>query len=170
MSLDTPTLYIVATMIAAMLGAMLLLFGKQENIPALKWWGTAYLLGAASVALWTFASGSLGAALFYRSNALLARLGGTGAAVTAVAHGAPRSVLEALFADGAVTHKSGARAKQAVIVQSLNHRYLSFEASPINRRRDHHEGVVDVHNVWFFAEQQISKFAACVAGPDGVLS
>jgi hypothetical protein len=29
MSLDTPTLYIVATMVAAMLGAMLLLFGKQ---------------------------------------------------------------------------------------------------------------------------------------------
>ena len=36
-----------------MLGAMLLFFGRQENIPALKWWGTAYLLGAASVALWT---------------------------------------------------------------------------------------------------------------------
>ena len=50
MSLDTSTLYLVATMIAAMLGAMLLLFGKQENIPALEWWGTAYLLGAASVA------------------------------------------------------------------------------------------------------------------------
>ena len=55
MSLDTSTLYLVATMVAAMLGAMLLFFGKQENIPALKWWGTAYLLGAASVALWTLA-------------------------------------------------------------------------------------------------------------------
>ena len=60
MSLDTATLYLVATMVAAMLGAMLLLFGKQENIPALKWWGAAYLLGAASVGLWTLASGSLG--------------------------------------------------------------------------------------------------------------
>jgi len=60
MSLDTATLYLVATMVAAMLGAMLLLFGKQENIPALKWWGTGYLLGAASVALWTFA-GNAGA-------------------------------------------------------------------------------------------------------------
>ena len=36
---------------------MLLFFGRQENIPALKWWGTAYLLGAASVALWTLAGG-----------------------------------------------------------------------------------------------------------------
>src|SRR5205809_4288598 len=55
MLLDTSTLYLVATMVAAMLGAMLLFFGRQENIPALKWWGTAYLLGAASIALWAFA-------------------------------------------------------------------------------------------------------------------
>ena len=60
MSLDTVTLYLVATMVAAMLGAMLLFFGKQENIPALKWWGTAYLLGAASIALWTFAGNAFG--------------------------------------------------------------------------------------------------------------
>jgi diguanylate cyclase (GGDEF)-like protein len=60
MLLDTSTLYLVATMVAAMLGAMLLFFGKQENIPALKWWGTAYLLGAGSIALWTFAGNALG--------------------------------------------------------------------------------------------------------------
>src|ERR1700674_4747104 len=60
MSLDISTLYLVATMVAAMLGAMLLLFGRQENIPALKWWGTAYLLGAASVALWTLGSPRFG--------------------------------------------------------------------------------------------------------------
>jgi diguanylate cyclase (GGDEF)-like protein len=60
MILDTSTLYLVATMMAAMLGAMLLFFGGQENIPALKWWGTAYLLGAASVALWTLAGNMLG--------------------------------------------------------------------------------------------------------------
>src|SRR6266481_2982218 len=60
MLLDTSTLYLVATMVAAMLGAMLLFFGRQENIPALKWWGTAYLLGAASIALWTFAGNAFG--------------------------------------------------------------------------------------------------------------
>ena len=70
MSLDTSTLYLVATMVAAMLGAMLLFFGKQENIPALKWWGTAYLLGAASVALWTLASGTLGEMLSLALNAV----------------------------------------------------------------------------------------------------
>jgi diguanylate cyclase (GGDEF)-like protein len=70
MLLDTSTLYLVATMVAAMLGAMLLFFGRQENTPALKWWGTAYLLGAASVALWTIASGTLGAILSLALNAV----------------------------------------------------------------------------------------------------
>jgi diguanylate cyclase (GGDEF)-like protein len=60
MTLDTSTLYLIATMMAAMLGAMLLFFGGQENIAALKWWGIAYLLGAASVALWTLAGRLLG--------------------------------------------------------------------------------------------------------------
>jgi diguanylate cyclase (GGDEF)-like protein len=70
MSLDTSTLYFIATMIAAMLGVMLLVFGKNENIPALKWWGTAYLLGAASVALWTLASHLLGGVLSLALNAV----------------------------------------------------------------------------------------------------
>ena len=70
MSLDTTTLYLVAAMVAAMLGAMLLFFGSQENIPALKWWGTAYLLGAASVALWTLASNMLGELLTLALNAV----------------------------------------------------------------------------------------------------
>jgi diguanylate cyclase (GGDEF)-like protein len=70
MLLDISTLYLVATMMAAMLGAMLLFFGKQESIPALKWWGTAYLLGAASVALWTLASSTLGEMLSLALNAI----------------------------------------------------------------------------------------------------
>ncbi|MEN3350477.1 MAG: hypothetical protein V7632_4112 [Bradyrhizobium sp.] len=60
MSFDTSTLYLFATMVAGMLGAMLLLFGRQESIPALKWWGTAYLLGAGSVAIWTLGGAMLG--------------------------------------------------------------------------------------------------------------
>jgi diguanylate cyclase (GGDEF)-like protein len=70
MSLDTSTLYLLATLVAAMLGAMLLFFGKQENIPALKWWGTAYLLGAISVALCTLAAGKLGDTLSVALNAV----------------------------------------------------------------------------------------------------
>src|SRR4030088_671923 len=70
MFIDTTTLQLVATMVAAMLGAMLLFFGRQENIAALKWWGTAYLLGAASVALWTLASNTLGPMLLLALNAV----------------------------------------------------------------------------------------------------
>jgi diguanylate cyclase (GGDEF)-like protein len=60
MSLDTSTLYLVAALVAAMLGGMLLYFGRQERIAALNWWGFAYLLGAGSVALWTLTNGALG--------------------------------------------------------------------------------------------------------------
>jgi diguanylate cyclase (GGDEF)-like protein len=70
MSLDSITLYFLATMVAALLGAMLLFFGNQENNSALKWWGTAYLLGAASVALWTLASERLGEMLSLALNAV----------------------------------------------------------------------------------------------------
>jgi diguanylate cyclase (GGDEF)-like protein len=70
MSLDTATLYLVASMIAALLGSMLLFFGHQENVRALKWWGSAYLLGAASVALWTLASPMLGETLSLLLNAV----------------------------------------------------------------------------------------------------
>jgi diguanylate cyclase (GGDEF)-like protein len=70
MSLDSITLYFVATMIAALLGAMLLFFGKQQNSAALNWWGTAYLVGAAAVALWTLASGALGEMLSLALNAV----------------------------------------------------------------------------------------------------
>lgn len=70
MSLDTPTLYLVATLVAAMLGAMLLYFGRQENIPALNWWGTAYILGAVSVALWSLASAHLAETLSLALNAV----------------------------------------------------------------------------------------------------
>lgn len=59
MSLDTSTLYLVATLVAALLGVMLLFFGQQENIPALKWWGAAYILGASSIAVSTLTNSSL---------------------------------------------------------------------------------------------------------------
>jgi diguanylate cyclase (GGDEF)-like protein len=70
MSLDNMTLYFVATLVAALLGVMLLFFGRQENNTALKWWGTAYLLGAASVALWTVAGNTLGPMLSLALNAI----------------------------------------------------------------------------------------------------
>jgi diguanylate cyclase (GGDEF)-like protein len=70
MSLDISTLYLVATMVAALLGAMLLFFWRQENIPALGWWGVAYLLGAASIALWIAGGTALGPWLALAVNAV----------------------------------------------------------------------------------------------------
>jgi diguanylate cyclase (GGDEF)-like protein len=69
MSFDTSTLYLFATMVAGMLGAMLMFFGKQEKIPALLWWGSAYLLGAGSIAIWTVGGERLGPMLTLALNA-----------------------------------------------------------------------------------------------------
>lgn len=55
MSLDISTLYVIATLVAAMLGTMLLFFWRKEDIPALGWWGTAYILAAISIGVWSFA-------------------------------------------------------------------------------------------------------------------
>ena len=51
--LDAPTLAFVAICVAATLG-LLLLFAwlQQRNVRALAWWGSAYLIGASSIALW----------------------------------------------------------------------------------------------------------------------
>src|SRR5689334_22327122 len=69
MSLDHVTLYFIATLVAALLGAMMVFVGWQERSPALKWWGSAYLLGAASVALWAIDSTWLGPTLSLTVNA-----------------------------------------------------------------------------------------------------
>lgn len=70
LALDISTLYLVATLAAALLGAMLLFFWRQEKIPALGWWGAAYILGAAAVALWTVGGPELGRELSLAVNAV----------------------------------------------------------------------------------------------------
>lgn len=50
MSLDISTLYLVASLVAAMLGGLLLYFWRQERIAALGWWGAAYILGGFTIA------------------------------------------------------------------------------------------------------------------------
>ncbi|MBY0383399.1 MAG: GGDEF domain-containing protein [Xanthobacteraceae bacterium] len=70
LSFDISALYLVATFIAAMLGGLLLFFWQQEKIAALGWWGAAYLLGAASIALWTAGGERLGMPLLLAVNAV----------------------------------------------------------------------------------------------------
>jgi len=52
LSLDSGTLAILACCIAALLGMLLLFVWNRDRMRALAWWGTAYLLGGFSVALW----------------------------------------------------------------------------------------------------------------------
>ncbi|RIK99207.1 MAG: GGDEF domain-containing protein [Proteobacteria bacterium] len=55
MSLDLVTLHLIAALIGVLLGTLLIVFGREQKIPALSWWGTAYLLAAAAVGTWTLA-------------------------------------------------------------------------------------------------------------------
>ncbi len=52
-ALDLPTLFFVAVCIAGLLGLFLIFAWMQErDTRALAWWGSAYLLGASSLAFW----------------------------------------------------------------------------------------------------------------------
>jgi len=53
-SLDIPTLLFVAVGLAALLGLFLILaWAQQREVRALAWWGSAYLIGASSMAMWS---------------------------------------------------------------------------------------------------------------------
>jgi len=53
-SLDVGTLLVIAICVAALLGFLLMFAWMQERMPALAWWGLAYLIGSASGVLWRF--------------------------------------------------------------------------------------------------------------------
>jgi diguanylate cyclase (GGDEF)-like protein len=52
-TLDVTTLFVVATCLTGLLGLLLLLAWARARIPALAWWGAAYLVGGCSVAAWS---------------------------------------------------------------------------------------------------------------------
>ena len=51
-SLDIGTLFVIATCVTSLLGLFLLFAWMQDRIEALAWWGSAYLVGGFSGALW----------------------------------------------------------------------------------------------------------------------
>src|SRR5215470_1181195 len=55
-TLDVTTLFVAASCITGLLGLLLLSAWAQERIRALAWWGSAYLLGGFSVAIWSIES------------------------------------------------------------------------------------------------------------------
>jgi diguanylate cyclase (GGDEF)-like protein len=56
LELDLSTLFVVATCVTALLGVFLLFAWLQDRVRALAWWGTAYLIGGFSVAVWSVES------------------------------------------------------------------------------------------------------------------
>jgi diguanylate cyclase (GGDEF)-like protein len=51
--LDVTTLFVVAICVTGLLGVLLLFVWTQDRVRALAWWGTAYLIGGASVVIWS---------------------------------------------------------------------------------------------------------------------
>src|SRR5262245_43215268 len=61
MLLDSTTLVAASTCITGLLGIFLLVVWVQErSVNAMAWWGCAYLVGSAAVALWGFQPANLG--------------------------------------------------------------------------------------------------------------
>ena len=52
-TLDFTTLFVVAICVTGLLGLLLLFAWSQDRVRALAWWGTAYLIGGASVVIWS---------------------------------------------------------------------------------------------------------------------
>ena len=50
-TLDVTTLFVVAIFLTGLLGALLLFAWARDRIPALAWWGAAYLIGGSSAAV-----------------------------------------------------------------------------------------------------------------------
>ncbi|MPZ40351.1 MAG: diguanylate cyclase [Rhizobiales bacterium] len=55
-ALDFTTLFVVAICVTGLLGLLLLFAWTQDRVQALAWWGTAYLVGGGSVAIWSIES------------------------------------------------------------------------------------------------------------------
>jgi phosphatidylserine synthase len=55
-ALDIRTLFVVATCVTALLGLFLLFAWRQDRVQALASWGSAYLVGGFSVAIWNIES------------------------------------------------------------------------------------------------------------------
>jgi diguanylate cyclase (GGDEF)-like protein len=57
-ALDARTLFVVASCVTALLGILLLVAWRHDRVPALAWWGAAYLVGAFAACLWAIGVGN----------------------------------------------------------------------------------------------------------------
>ncbi|TMJ26535.1 MAG: GGDEF domain-containing protein [Alphaproteobacteria bacterium] len=104
--LDVTTLIISGAAITLLLGVFLLSAWTQERIRALAWWGTAYLLGGFSVAVWSIENLISPPLPFGAANALLfLACGMIWTTAARIFHGRP--VLWAAMAAGALVWIAG---------------------------------------------------------------
>ena len=89
MSLDLPTLFIVSSCIAGLLGLFLFFASRIATSSALAWWGAAYMLGGVGVAMWIAEAAEVSNPPFYGlSNAMLFAACATTGTVRACSMGA----------------------------------------------------------------------------------
>jgi diguanylate cyclase (GGDEF)-like protein len=98
-SLDIGTLLVVATSVTLLLGVFLLFVWAQDRIQAVTWWGTAYLVGGFSVAVWSAGDAISPPLPAGMANALLFLACGLTWSAARLLHG--RRVLGAAMAAGA---------------------------------------------------------------------
>src|SRR5437588_4702460 len=104
-ALDVTTLIISGACITLLLGVFLLSAWTQERIRALAWWGTAYLLGGFSVAVWSIENLISPPLPFGVANALLFLACGMIWTAARIFHGRP--VLWVAMATGALVWLAG---------------------------------------------------------------
>jgi diguanylate cyclase (GGDEF)-like protein len=63
-ALDARTLFVVTSCVTMLLGILLLFAWRHDPVPALAWWGAAYLVGAFAVCLWAIGIGTNGNGAF----------------------------------------------------------------------------------------------------------
>src|SRR5262249_42864619 len=76
-ALDARTLFIVASCVTSLLGMLLMVAWRHARVPALGWWGAAYLVGAFAASLWAIGSGMDGWLASVPAAALFAACGMT---------------------------------------------------------------------------------------------
>jgi hypothetical protein len=77
-------------------------------------------------------------------------------------------VLKTLFTDTSIPIKRGGGASKPVVVQCLHNRNSSVPTRRINRRRNHHEGIVDMDQPGLLLMNQLGNLLSRICRPDRV--
>src|SRR5271156_1150131 len=91
-----------------------------------------------------------------------------GGAEAAVAETAQQAVISALGTNSAITKKATRGTEQTKVVKGLNHWEGASYAGGVDRRRNRHEGVVDMNEIGTLGVEERGEFPARLRGPNHV--